>query len=280
MPERDALRAMVRAGASYQEIGHRYGLPPGRVYMIVTGLPADGGDVLAPERLAEREGLIARGSSQYLANPPTQLPKEQDHVKAWIKARARADGAMQRAAAARTPEPPPIRDEDASDDVITVLGREHNQVKYILEQLQAIPGASKGGSPAQQRSRVALVDMIRERVEAHETAEEVHLWPRVRNLLPGGEALADQALAQERHGSEILAALEGLSGDAEEFDGLAEELGAALRKHVAFEDSVFLALREAMSPDERDTIGRKIRKQYRRAPSRRRPRASHDGEES
>lgn len=270
---------MVRSGASYQEIGHRYGLPPGRVYMIVTGLPADGGDVLAPERLAEREGLIAQGSSQYLANPPTELPKEQDHVKAWIKARARADGAMQRAAAERTPEPPPIRDKDATDDVITVLGREHNQVKYILEQLQAIPGASKGGSAAQQQRRVALVDMIRTRVAAHETAEEVHLWPRVRKVLPDGEALADQALEQEQQGNEILSALEGLPGDADSFDELAEKLGSALRKHVAFEDSVFLALRSAMPEDERAKLGRKIRKQH-RAHARERPRPSRNGEES
>jgi hypothetical protein len=266
---------MVRTGASYQEIGHRVGLPAGQVYMIVTGLPADGSDVLAPERLADREGLIAKGSSQYLANPPTELPKEQPRVKEWIKARARADTPMQRAAAERTAEPPAIRDEDATDDVISVLGREHNQVKYLLEQLETIPGVRQGGSAAQQQRRVSIVDMIRERLAPHETAEEAHLWPAVRKALPDGDALADQALAQEQEGNEILAALEGLPGDDERFDDLVEKLGLALRKHVAFEDGVFLAVTRALPEARRGKLGRRVRKQERRAPTREHPHAPH-----
>ena len=70
MPTRHQVLAQLRTGSDYQEVGERLGIPEGQAYMIATGLPADGSDVLTAEELRGREGVI-EGGSQALANPPT-----------------------------------------------------------------------------------------------------------------------------------------------------------------------------------------------------------------
>jgi hemerythrin-like domain-containing protein len=257
MPTRDQLVAALRSGDSYEQAAEHFGIAPGQAYMIVTGLPADGSDVLGPEFLERRAEFLLDGGSQHLANPPTEVPTEDGGVLAWIKQRAHADTAMQKAAAARDAEPPEIQDASESDDVVDLLGRDHNQVKYLQEQLEAIPGAKSGGSEKHQQQRVSIVDMMRVRLSQHETVEEEYFWPAVRETLPDGAELADKAQEQEQEGKDLLHALMGKDGGDEEFDELVEQLSAALRKHVAFEDLVFLKVRQALPQEQLDDLGRK-----------------------
>ncbi|MCC9308361.1 hypothetical protein LN042_14895 [Kitasatospora sp. RB6PN24] len=113
MPRREVLRAMVASGLSYEAIGREVGIPAGQVYMIVTGLPADGSDVLPPEESQGRVGLLP-SSSQHLANPPTEVPTRQPAVAQWLRERAGADPAMRQAAASRSAAPPQVRGKDLS----------------------------------------------------------------------------------------------------------------------------------------------------------------------
>lgn len=272
MPKRTELLELVRRGVSYEEIGRRFSIPPGQAYLIVTGLPADGSDVLGPEELDEREGVLP-GSTQYLANPPTELPKHDREIDRWMKWRAHVDGPMQEAARQRTAEPPPIVGEDQTDDVLSVLGWDHNQVKYLEEQLETIPGVTIGGTRAQQERRQSIVDMITVRLSEHEVVEEEHFWPAVRAALPDGDALADEAIAQEQHGKDLLQELAHVGADDEHFDELVEQLVLALRTHVAFEDTVFLKLKEAMPLEDRCELGRRIEKAKAKAPTRPHPHA-------
>src|SRR5205823_4236562 len=69
MPTRDQLVAALRSGRSYEQAGEDFGIPPGQAYMIVTGLPADGSDVLGPELLERKKEFLLDGGSQHLANP-------------------------------------------------------------------------------------------------------------------------------------------------------------------------------------------------------------------
>lgn len=253
--------ARLRGSYRYEEVARDFGIAPGLAYMIVTGLPADGSDVLPPEELEDREGLL-EGSTQPLVNPPTDMPEHTSIVEKWMKGRAVADQAMRQAGEERTATPPPIDAEDETDDVISVIGWQHNQVKYLLEQLETVPGVRAGGDEAKQQQRVSIVDMIRMRLSKHETAEEEHFWPAVRQHLDDGDALAGKALEQEQEGKDILQALTGLAGHDDRFDELVEELASALRKHVAHEDFVLLRFEAAVPEDVRGEIGRKFRKAY------------------
>lgn len=271
-PLRQRILTELENGSSYEVIGQRLGIPAGQAYMIATGLPADGSDVLDAAALEQRPGLM-QGASQKLVNPPADIPTRQPEVEAWLRERALADAQMQAAAAARTAEPPPVAGEGDSEDVIDILGWDHNQVKYILEQLQAVPGKRQGGTPVHMQERVSLVDMIRLRLSEHELAEEEYFWPAVRSHLEDGDALADQALGQEQEGKDLLQALDGLPGDADEFDELVEKLVLALRTHVAFEDSVFLQAKSQIPDEEREQLGRKIQSAKSTAPTRPHPHA-------
>ena len=272
MPTRTQVLERVRRAHTYQEIGEEFLIPPGQAYLIATGLPADGSDVVTEEQAAGREGLI-EGSTQQLVNPSTELPKHQQLVEEWMKRRVAADEAIRRAGERRTAAPPEIEGEDQTDDVVSVIGWQHNQVKWLQEQLETVPGVRKGGSEAKQQQRVSILDMIRVRLSQHETAEEEHFWPAVRQRLEGGDELAERALAQEQEGKDLLQELAGIPGGDDRFDGLVEKLVAALRKHVALEDRVLLRFKEEVPDEERSEIGRKFQPAYEHAPTRPHPHA-------
>lgn len=268
--------ARLRGSYRYEEVAREFDIPAGLAYMIVTGLPADGSDVLAEDEIRGREGLL-EGSTQPLVNPPTDRAERGSTVKDWMRGRVAADRAMREAAEQRTAEPPPISGEDETDDVVSVIGWQHNQVKYLQQQLEAVPGVTKGGDQAKQEQRVSIVDMIRVRLSKHETAEGEHFWPAVRHYLEGGDELAEQALAQEQEGKDLLHELSGVPGGQARFDHLVEELVSALRKHVAHEDFVLLRFKTEVPDDVRDEIGARFRDAYGRAPTRPHPHSPDEG---
>lgn len=265
MPTREQVRKLLDDGLDYPAAARRLGIPAGQAYMIATGVPADGGDTISGPAAERRGGLAA---SQHLANPPHENPTGQQSVRSWMAARVAADGQMQTAHQARTAEPPEIDDPDDTEDAITVLGRQHNQVKVLLKQLQALPSHSTGGTPEQTSARKSIVDMITVRLSEHETIEEEHFWPAVRDVLPDGDDLADGALQQEQEGKDTLTELARLEPDRREFDEMAERLVSQLRKHVAYEEKVFLQIREAMKPEGLEILGRKLLSAKQRAPTR------------
>lgn len=273
MSRRGRILALVDAGVSYEEIGARLGISAGLAYLIATGLPADGSD--APSAAAhERPGFLP--SSQHLANPPSPVnPTSQDTVRRWMRHRVESDPPLRTAAAARDAVPPQQPTVETTVDVVDLLVRDHNQVNAMLKQLSTIPGAAKGGTPAQRSSRVSIVDLVSVALSRHESAEEKHLWPAVRALLPDGDRLADAGLEQEQHGKDVLQALARLDGEddaeGERFDELVEELVASCRKHVAFEERIFLRLRESVPRDELVDLGRRLDRARRHGPTRPHP---------
>jgi len=271
MPTRSDVRGLLDAGHGYEEIGHRLGISPGLAYLLATGLPADGSDAPAAG-VRERAGFL--GTSQHLANPEAaENPTSEESVIEWIKRRVAADRQMQQAAAARNAEPGQVQEGDDAPDIVDVLTRDHNQVKALLEQLSAMPGKRKGGSKAQMSARTSIVDMITVKLSKHEATEEEYLWPAVRRVLPDGGTRAEAALEQEQEGKDLLTRLGKLPGDDDAFDELVEKLTLAARKHVAFEEKVFLELRARMPPEEREGLAEKFRRAESRAPTRPHPHA-------
>ncbi len=277
MASRQQVRELLDRGLDFTEAGKRLGIPPGQAYLIATGMAADGAD--APPEGTSRPGALP--ASQHLANPPHDDPASSQRVRGWMAARAAADRPMQEAAARRTAEPGPAKAEDPenpeaedfSRDLTMVLTRQHNQVRALLQQLQALPSHKTGGTAEDLAARKSIVHMITGRLTRHETAEQQYLWPTVRQALDDGDVLADQALGQEKEGTDTLARLGQLEPDTDEFDEGVEQLVAQLRKHVAYEGQVFTRLREAVPDSERERLGRKIEAAAKRTPARTRRRA-------
>jgi hemerythrin-like domain-containing protein len=267
VPTREQVRRLLDDGLDYQAAARNLGIPSGQAYLIATGIPADGSDTITDEE-AKRPGFLP--SSQHLSNPPHDNPTTKESVAAWLKARVASDEQMRAALRERTAEPPEVdpETEQESHDAVTVLGRQHGQVRYLLKQLQALPSHTTGGSAGQVSARKAIVDMITVRLSEHETIEEEHFWPAVRKALPDGDRYADQALRQEQEGNDTLTELGRLAPDTREFDELVERLVAQLREHVAFEDLVFLKVRESVRQEDLDRLGKKLLSAMKTAPTR------------
>jgi hypothetical protein len=86
---REQVQALLDSGHSYATAARELGEPAGRVFMIATGLPADGSGAPTPEELEEKP--VLPGSSQQLVNPPPFNPTRKQHVLDWVKQRAARD---------------------------------------------------------------------------------------------------------------------------------------------------------------------------------------------
>lgn len=247
MVTREQVLRLVEDGNDYEQAARDLGISPGLAYMIATGLPAD-------------------GSTRHLADlPKPENPQRSESVLAWIKSRAAADPQMQAAAAAaRDAHPGRPEGEDEDQDIVNVITRDHNRVTALVQQLSAIPGHKKGGSPAQIQRRQSIVDLITGSLAKHESAEAELFWPSVRKHMADGEQLADRGAQQEQEATETLTALARSDADSELFDDLVEELVLQLRKHTSFEEHVLLAFRAAVPDGERTKLGRKFRSAQRK----------------
>jgi hypothetical protein len=107
-------------------------------------------------------------------------------------------------------------------------------------------------------ARKSIADMITVRLSEHEAIEEGHFWPSVRKALPDGDRYEDQAFIQEQGAKDTLAELGRLDPDSREFDEHVEKLVAEMRKHVAFEEQVFLEMREAVPQQDLVRLGEKL----------------------
>jgi hypothetical protein len=156
--------------------------------------------------------------------------------------------------------PPPLAED--GDDLIDVIGHDHGQARYVQKQLQTLPGASAGGLPDDLRRRAEALGLLRALLAAHEEAEAQVFWPLVRERLPDGESLARQGQAQEHEAEELFARLEATPAaerSTSGYDDLVTELVSALRKHLAFEDSVLARVYDETSEQERTELGRRFK---------------------
>jgi Hemerythrin HHE cation binding domain len=268
VPTRDQVRELLAQGHDYPAIGQRLGVPAGQAYLIATGMPADGGETYT-EAERQRPGVLP--SAQHLLGADAENPKTKESVLSWIKSRVAADPQMQAAAQQRDAEPGEIQDPDDDHDALVVLTRDHNQVKALQEQLETLPSHATGGSAAQMSRRKSLVDMMTVKLSQHEAVEEEYFWPAVRKVMPDGDRWADEAIEQEQQGQDTLTALGKLEPDTDEFDELVEKLVLLLRKHVAYEETLFLQLKSVMPDDERRELGEKLLTAKKLAPTRPHP---------
>lgn len=158
-------------------------------------------------------------------------------------------------------------------DVFEVLSSDHAEVKRMLDALESSPDNSTGATTAVISARKAVAQRLIIDSSSHEAAEEQYFWPVVRERLPDGNSLADEAIEQETVAKQILNELDKLAGPQHEFDALIDTFIPACRAHIEFEEArVWPGLRKVLSPDESQELGKKITKAKEHAPTRPHPR--------
>jgi Hemerythrin HHE cation binding domain len=91
----------------------------------------------------------------------------------------------------------------------------------------------------------------------YEALEEMFFWPIVRECHPGGDALADEAMAQEQRASRVLAELDGLEAGDARLETLLGAFTEAAREHIEFEESqVWPGLHAVLPAEAAEELGR------------------------
>lgn len=146
-------------------------------------------------------------------------------------------------------------------DVFAELEKDHIEVKEILAKLET------GHGDIGQLAEKLVMDESR-----HEAAEEMYFWPSVRENVTGGDALADEAIAQENEGKRVLDELRKAEVGSPEFLRLVAEFTKAGREHIAFEESrVWPELRLKLSAEQQLDLGSKIETAKKTGPTRPHP---------
>ena len=160
----------------------------------------------------------------------------------------------------------------AMPDVFTVLGRDHQQVKQMLAQLENGPTKATGATDAQLHERKVRVQELVIAESKHEAVEEEYFWPAVRDAVPDGDQWADEGTNQEQEAKVVLDRLDKLSPDHGAFDELVETIIRDGRRHIGYEEEqVWPALREALTPSGADELGTQLLRGKDLAPTRPHP---------
>jgi hemerythrin superfamily protein len=151
-------------------------------------------------------------------------------------------------------------------NIIEELIADHREVDSLFGNITALPTGDK--------ERKRLVDEVTMELVRHSVAEEMYLYPAVREHVPGGEALADQELKDHADIEQTLKDLEGRDPDDPQFEELLQNLISEVSAHVRDEEQrLFPMLADACSAEQLNTLGDKIRTAKKVAPTRPHPSA-------
>ncbi|MGP4029449.1 hemerythrin domain-containing protein [Actinomadura sp. 3N407] len=154
---------------------------------------------------------------------------------------------------------------DEKRDVIQVLSHDHREVEEMFDELTA-------ATDPEERRRITddvTIELVR-----HSIAEEIHLYPAVRDLVPGGDELADKEIADHAEVERILKELEQADADHEGFMTLVNRLIDDVSAHVREEEGdLFPRLAEHANADQLLELGDKVQSAKRIAPTRPHPSA-------
>ncbi|KAF5993701.1 hemerythrin domain-containing protein [Streptomyces mirabilis] len=151
-------------------------------------------------------------------------------------------------------------------NIIAELTADHREVEELFEQIQALPAADE--------RRREIADAFTIELVRHSVAEEMYLYPAVREHVPGGAALADRELADHAKVEKLLKDLEKASVGEAAFDMLVDRVIAEVSAHVSDEEeNLFPALGDVCSPERLDDLGDRVRRAKKTAPTRPHPSA-------
>jgi hemerythrin-like domain-containing protein len=157
-------------------------------------------------------------------------------------------------------------------DVFDALSSDHAAVRQMLAELEAGPTAAAGADDGQLRSRKKLAERLVIEESRHEAAEQMYVWPAVRDKVDDGGRLADQALSQEQEGEQTLSQIDGRGAADPEFEQAISQFITAARQHMQFEETeVWPRLRTALTEKEIELMADQYQTSKQAAPTRPHP---------
>lgn len=144
-------------------------------------------------------------------------------------------------------------------DVIEVLTRDHRRVEDMIGTVIALPRQDG-------RRRYVVAGVITELVR-HAAAEERYLYPAVRALVPDGERLAEQKLAEHALTLQAINDLHGLDPADARFDEVFSRLAGRTQAHLQDEENeLFPRLAGACDQTTLRDLGTKVERAKKETP--------------
>ena len=154
-----------------------------------------------------------------------------------------------------------------SDPVLS-LENDHQTVAALFQSFEA--------APPEERTDI-LQNIVRE-LSVHAAIEEKVVYPLVREVVPEGDRLADEAEADHQRVEEILAELDGADGSDPEVESRVNTLKDDVLAHVKEEQvEILQQLRWVLPPADFTSLGEKLEEARESAPTRPHPRTSAGG---
>jgi hemerythrin superfamily protein len=151
-------------------------------------------------------------------------------------------------------------------DVVDILTTDHHEV---LDLVNRIPSAD----PAQRRD---MADTVIAELMRHSVAEEMYVYPAMRDHLPDGERQVQDDIEEHQQLVEVMKELEDVDASDARFLETLGRLEAVLRHHVSDEESEqFPQLRARLTREQLVEMGTKVEAAKKAAPTRPHPSAPH-----
>lgn len=150
-------------------------------------------------------------------------------------------------------------------DAIEVLTRDHREVEALFTQYEAA---------ADDDTRTRVAHEIVHELAVHGEIEELRFYPRLRDAVDDGHALADEAVTEHVAIKQTLNDIDSMTAGDPGFDGRMRELMAEVRHHVTEEErELFPALRQALSEEDLRGLGDHLERARSLVPTRPHPNA-------
>ncbi|SEK45142.1 hemerythrin domain-containing protein [Streptacidiphilus jiangxiensis] len=147
---------------------------------------------------------------------------------------------------------------------IDELKADHREVQATFDRINTLAP----GDP----QRREVVDEFTIELVQHAMAEEMYLYPAVREHVPEGNAMADREIEDHARVEDLLKHLEGMDADHPDFDALVSRVIADVSTHIYDEEThLFPALAAASTTAVLSELGEKIRSAKATSPTRPHP---------
>jgi hemerythrin superfamily protein len=155
--------------------------------------------------------------------------------------------------------------EDTEADVVDELSSDHREALALLDRLANSVDADQ---------RRDLADTVIAEVVRHAVAEEMYVYPAMREHVPDGDQAVEHDIEEHKQLEGTMKQLEAVDPGEPRFDSLVREMTEQLRHHAYDEETEqFPRLRERIPRDELVRMREKVETAKKLAPTRPHPSA-------
>jgi hemerythrin superfamily protein len=158
-----------------------------------------------------------------------------------------------------------VSDHSQDQDVIDVLTTDHREATELVGQI------IESTDPGRRRD---LADMLIAELVRHSVAEEMFVYPAIRDHVAGGQQMVDHDTTEHKQLETVMKRLEGTDASDPEFVGVVRELERLLADHVRDEETEqFPKLRSSIPAQQLVELKGKVETAKKVAPTRPHPAA-------